>query len=85
MLRALIASRFSVFILPFMDKQAGLIDEDFFKPNTLPMSVNLCPPKVRHKHIGIARASFSRPRRFLPSSSARFPCFPFSSFRQPAT
>jgi hypothetical protein len=70
---ALRASLFSFSILPFIDKQAELTEEYFSNPNTLPISVSLCPPKVRHKYIAIARASFSRPRRFFPSSSARFP------------
>jgi len=70
-LRARPAKLFSFSILPFMDKQAELSEEHFSSPNTLPMSVNLCPPKVRHRYIAIARATFSRPRHFFPSSSRR--------------
>ena len=71
--RACRASLFSLSSLPCMAKQAELTEEYFSKPNTLPISVNLYPPKLRHKYIAIARASLSYPRRLFPSSSTRFP------------
>jgi hypothetical protein len=51
---------FSFSILPFIDKQAELTEKHFSNPNTLPMSVNLCRPKIRHKYIAIARAVSSQ-------------------------
>ena len=56
-------------------KQADLPDEFFSTPNPLPISLCLCPPKVRHIYIAMERASFSFPRRFLLSSSS---CLPYT-------
>lgn len=48
-LRTRRTSLFSLSILPYMAKQAELTEEYFSKPNTLPISVKLCPPKLRHR------------------------------------
>jgi len=72
-MRALRASFLSTPTLPFIRKQAELTDELFSNPTTLPISLCLWPPKLRHRYIAIDRASFSSPRRFLPSSSNGLP------------
>ena len=41
-------------------------------PLSLPISVSLYPLKVRQRYIAIARASFSYPCAFFPSSSTLF-------------
>src|SRR3990172_1734375 len=72
-LRALRAILLFTPTLAFILKQAELTDDVFSNPNTLPISLCLCPPRVRQRYIAMDRASFCSPRRFLLSSSNGLP------------
>ena len=61
-LRALRAILLSAPTLAFILKHTELTDEVFSNPSTLPISLCLWPPKLRHRYIAMDRASFSSPR-----------------------